>query len=62
MRIRVLRDLHREFGGTELPDVPADVMVLAGDIDRGTKNVVWVRKPGPEASVLYVAVDHEFKE
>lgn len=60
MRIRVLSDLHREFGGTELPNVPADVVVLAGDTDRGTKGVVWARKRFPETPVLYVAGNHEF--
>ena len=31
MRIRVLSDLHRKFGPFDLPDVVADVVVLAGD-------------------------------
>ncbi len=60
MRIRVLSDLHREFGGTELPDVPADVVVLAGDTDRATKGVVWARKRFPDTPVLYIAGNHEF--
>ena len=36
MRIRVLSDLHHEFGHVKLPEVAADVVVLAGDIDRGS--------------------------
>jgi hypothetical protein len=28
MRIRILSDLHREFGKVDLPDVVADVVVL----------------------------------
>jgi hypothetical protein len=44
MRIRVLSDLHREFGTTDLPDITADVVILAGDIDRGIKGVTWERR------------------
>jgi len=60
MRIRVLSDLHREFGPVDLPDVAADLVILAGDTDRGTKGVVWARKRFPETSVLYIAGNHEF--
>lgn len=59
MRIRVLSDLHREFGPVDLPDVAADVVVLAGDIDRGTKGVTWARQKFPDVPVLYVAGNHE---
>ena len=59
MRIRVLSDLHREFGQVSLPEVSADVVVLAGDIDRGTKGVAWARQAFPETPVLYVAGNHE---
>lgn len=59
MRIRVLSDLHREFGPVDLPDVVADVVVLAGDIDRGAKGVTWARLRFPDVPVLYVAGNHE---
>jgi Icc-related predicted phosphoesterase len=59
MRIRVLSDLHREFGHIPLPDVAADVVVLAGDIDRGTRGVTWARMTFPDVPVLYVAGNHE---
>jgi hypothetical protein len=39
MRIRILSDLHGKFGLLKLPEVAADLVVLAGDIDRGTKSV-----------------------
>jgi hypothetical protein len=42
MRIRVLSDLHREIGTADLSDVTPDVVVLAGDIDRGIKGAMWV--------------------
>lgn len=59
MRIRVLSDLHREFGKVDLPDVVADVVILAGDIDRGTRGVTWARQRFPTVPVLYVAGNHE---
>lgn len=59
MRIRVLSDLHREFGHVKSPEVSADVVVLAGDIDRGTKGVAWARQEFPGVPVLYVAGNHE---
>lgn len=59
MRIRILSDLHREFAAISVPDVPADVVVLAGDIDRNTKGVAWARQRFPDTPVLYVAGNHE---
>jgi Icc-related predicted phosphoesterase len=59
MRIRVLSDLHREFGHVSLPEVAADIVVLAGDIDRGIRGVAWARMAFPDVPVLYVAGNHE---
>jgi len=59
MRIRVLSDLHREFGSADLPDAVADVVVLAGDIDRGVKGVAWARQRFPDTPILYIAGNHE---
>lgn len=44
----------------ELPDVAADVVVLAGDIDRGARGVAWARQRFPDTPVFYVAGNHEF--
>jgi len=60
MRIRVLSDLHREFGHFEIPRVEAEIVVLAGDIDRGSRGVKWAATTLPETPVLYVAGNHEF--
>lgn len=59
MRIRVLSDLHREFGPVALPEIAADIVVLAGDIDRGTRGIAWARLTFPDVPVLYVAGNHE---
>lgn len=43
MKIQALSDLHIEFEGhaLEIPDVGADVLVLAGDIGRSATGVEW---------------------
>lgn len=59
MRLRILSDLHREFGPVDVPDVEADVVILAGDTDRGTRGVTWARQRFFGVPVLYVAGNHE---
>jgi hypothetical protein len=44
MRIRVLSDLHIDFGTVVLPLVEADVTVLAGDIRPGKLALTWIRQ------------------
>ncbi len=44
----------------ELSDVAADVVILAGDIDRGTRGVTWARLRFPDTPVLYIAGNHEY--
>lgn len=60
MRLRILSDLHREFGYVELPDVPADVVILAGDTDIGVRGVRWAQEAFPSTPVLYLAGNHEY--
>lgn len=77
MKIHLLSDLHHEFfrrpadrrlipGYSRwkcgIPDTEADVIVLAGDIDGGTKGVEWaiseaerLKKP-----IIYVPGNHEY--
>jgi len=65
MRIQLASDLHLELlAGTwpqehvVMPAAGADVLVLAGDIDRGLRTIErFARWPVP---VLYVAGNHEF--
>jgi predicted phosphodiesterase len=66
VRIRVLSDLHLEGEPFAPVGVPADVVVLAGDIHNGTAGVEWAEQTF-RAPVLYVAgnheyYDHEFRE
>jgi Icc-related predicted phosphoesterase len=64
MKIRVLSDLHLEFSPRHpplmLPEVDADVVVLAGDIDNGTRAIDWAERTFPDTPVLYVPGNHEY--
>ncbi len=69
MRIQVISDLHHEVlrhvSGEEPPDLPdagADVLVLGGDIDRGTRGVEWAAAQCDNLGIpaVFVAGNHEF--
>ncbi|WP_271910188.1 metallophosphoesterase [Vreelandella alkaliphila] len=62
MRLRILSDLHLEFfdGDRELPEVEADLIILAGDIHQKTEGLAWARQRFPEMPILYVPGNHEF--
>ncbi len=60
MRIHVLSDLHLEFEGFTPPEVSADMVVLAGDTDTGTKGIRWAAKTFPDTPVMYVLGNHEY--
>lgn len=60
IRLHVLSDLHLEQQPFDAADVDADVIVLAGDIDRGTRGVEWAARWCETRPVLYVAGNHEF--
>jgi predicted phosphodiesterase len=63
MKVHILSDLHNEFAPHH-PDpvavAAADVIVLAGDIDQGTKGLTWAREAFPNHEIVYVAGNHEF--
>ena len=64
MKIQLLSDLHLEHSHRHppfvLPTTSADVVVLAGDIDNGTRAIDWAEKTFPDQSVLYVPGNHEY--
>lgn len=60
MKVRVLSDLHLEFGAWEPPAAPADVVVLAGDITPGPRGLAWAREHFPDTPIVYVLGNHEF--
>ena len=64
MRIQLFSDLHLEHSHRHppfvLPATSADVVVLAGDIDNGTRAIDWAEKTFPDRNVLYVPGNHEY--
>jgi Icc-related predicted phosphoesterase len=60
MRVRILSDLHLEFGEFTLPEAPADLVILAGDVHVRRNPVPWILKTFPETPLLYIAGNHEF--
>jgi Icc-related predicted phosphoesterase len=60
MKIQVISDLHQEFGSMELSFEGADVVVLAGDINLGTKGIEWIRSTITDIPVIYVLGNHEY--
>lgn len=60
MDIRVMSDLHIEFFDFLPVEVPADVIVLAGDILTEHYGLIWARKAFPDKPIVYVMGNHEY--
>jgi predicted phosphodiesterase len=64
MNVRILSDLHLEFSDRhpplDLPSIESEVVVLAGDIDNGTRAIDWAERTFPDSAVLYVPGNHEY--
>lgn len=60
MKLHVLSDLHLGCGAFDVPDTDADVLVLAGDIDRHTRGIEWGASVARGRPVIYVAGNHEW--
>ena len=61
LRLAIYSDLHLEIAPWQPPRVEADLVVLAGDIDNGTRGIEWARRSF-DKPVLYVAGNHEYYE
>jgi predicted phosphodiesterase len=67
MRLLIYSDLHLDANhfspiledGTRA-DANADMVVLAGDIDEGTRGMRWARETFPDKGIVFVAGNHEF--
>jgi predicted phosphohydrolase len=60
MRLHVLSDVHLDFGPFTPPPTDADVVVLAGDVQMGSKGLPWIRAHFAGRPVIYVLGNHEF--
>jgi len=64
MKLRILNDLHLEFGNLDVPELPEDnetVLILAGDIHTGTNATDFIATLLTRfAHVVYILGNHEF--
>lgn len=58
MKVLIYSDLHNEFDRFIPPDIPADVVVLAGDIDLQARGVLWANETF-KTPVIYCCGNHE---
>ena len=59
MKLHILSDLHRDLAGeVSIPTVDADVVVLAGDIDKGFDSLRWAMRTFTQ-NTLFVLGNHE---
>jgi predicted phosphodiesterase len=58
VRINYFSDIHLEFGGLDVPDNDADLIVAAGDIGLFNQGIEWLKSL--KKPVIYVAGNHEF--
>lgn len=58
IRLQILSDLHLSMQGLEVPDVQADICILAGDVARPEAAMNWASKIS--CPVIYVPGNHEF--
>ena len=59
MKLHILSDLHLEHAPFTPPKTDADVVILAGDIDIGSRGIFWASKQF-DIPVIYVSGNHEY--
>lgn len=60
MRIKIISDLHQEFGISDLDFSNADLVILAGDTNLGTKGIEWAKENIKDKRVIYLLGNHEY--
>lgn len=60
MKIKIISDLHQEFGMYDLDFSNADIVVLAGDTNLGVKGIEWAKEKIKNKPVLYLLGNHEY--
>lgn len=63
MKLHILSDLHLElfkFDPDPAAVAAADVIVLAGDIHKGTRAISWARRSFPDKCIVYIGGNHEY--
>lgn len=59
MRLRVMSDVHNEFGELRVDHVDCDAVILAGDIDLGVAGLAWALS-NFDVPIFYLAGNHEY--
>lgn len=60
MKIKIVSDLHLEFGNIDIPFDGEDYLILAGDIQVGMSRLKWFQELLKYRSVIYVMGNHEY--
>ena len=60
MKLQIISDLHHEFGMSDISFESADVVILAGDVNIGTKGIEWIKSTIKDKPVIYVLGNHEY--
>ena len=60
MKIQIISDLHHEIGRSELNFNNADLLILAGDTNLGTKGIDWIKTKIKNIPVIYILGNHEY--
>jgi len=60
VKLLIYSDLHLEFSNMDVPVSGYDAVVLAGDIDLGSKGAKWAKTVFPNIPVIYVCGNHEY--
>ncbi|EGH45808.1 metallophosphoesterase, partial [Pseudomonas syringae pv. pisi str. 1704B] len=58
MKVLLYSDLHNEFDRFIPPELPVDLVILAGDIDLQARGVLWANETF-KSHVIYCAGNHE---
>jgi predicted phosphodiesterase len=58
VKLLILSDLHIEFGDFKIPNVDADLVILAGDIHVKDKGLKWIIRQNLKIPVIYVLGNH----
>ncbi|WP_406826902.1 metallophosphoesterase [Pedobacter sp. KACC 23697] len=60
MKVKIISDLHQEFGISDLDFSNADMVILASDTNLGTKGIKWIKENMKEKPVIYLLGNHEY--
>lgn len=60
MKIKIVSDLHLEFGNINIPFDGEDYLILAGDIQVGMSRLKWFQELLVHRNVIYVMGNHEY--